>query len=114
MKRDEFVAYVKAGIEYWLNNADAYDSDPQISVVPATLRIDLVNGSDFLESIADSDEAVESAAGVEGDASESSTDLQAGRDPDFYAVRSLVRYDSHGRITVDDKAVGAVADVYFS
>lgn len=113
MKREEFVETVKAAVGIYVNNTESYDSDPQIRVNPATLAVDLVNGSDLLKAIEYSDEAVENAAASEGDATESADDYQASQDPEFYPVRRLIRYGTDGSRTVDMVRVDAVADNYF-
>lgn len=113
MKREEFADTVKAAVGIYINNIESYDSDPQIRVNPATLAVDMVNGSDLLKAIEYSDEAVENAAASEGDATESATDYQASQDPEFYPVRRLIRYEADGSRAVDMKAVDALVDVYF-
>lgn len=113
MKRKEFTDYVASAVAQYLNNPSAYDGDPQIRVNPENLAIDMVNGSDLLKAIEYSDEAVEDAAGAEGDESESSTDYQSSMNPDFYPVRSLVAVSADGKRRVDHAAVVALADVYF-
>lgn len=113
MKREEFSEYIVSAVGQYLNNSSAYDSDPQIRVNPADLAIDMVNGSDLLKAIEYSDEAVEAAAGVEGDASESATDYQASRDPEFYPLRSLIAVRPDGTREVDHKAVEALVGNYF-
>ena len=113
MKREEFIQTVKCAVGIYIDNTESYDSDPQVRINPANLAVDLVNGSDLLKAIEYSDEAVESAAGAEGDASESATDYQALQDPDFYAVRRLVRRAPDGTCSVDMVAVDSLADTYF-
>ncbi len=113
MKRKEFTDYVASAVAQYLNNPSAYDGDPQIRVNPENLAIDMVNGSDLLKAIEYSDEAVEDAAGAEGDASESSTDFQSSQNPDFYPVRQLVAIEADGSRRVDHAAVETLADIYF-
>lgn len=113
MKRKEFTDYVISAVAQYINNPSAYDGDPQIRVNPENLAIDMVNGSDLLKAIEYSGEAVEAAAGVEGDASESATDYQASQDPEFYPVRSLIAVRPDGTRVVDRKAVYALVDNYF-
>ena len=50
---------------------------------------------------------------MEGDASESATDYQASRDPEFYPLRRLIVVRPDGTREVDRKAVEALVGNYF-
>lgn len=97
----------------YAENMGSFDSNPQLRVNPRTRHVTIVNGSDLLDEIEVSDEVVESAAGVDGDASEAATDMQAARVPDFYPARKLLRLGPDGLLVPDPEAVSEIADNYW-
>lgn len=99
-------------VEEYIEDFDRFDSNPQIRVNPALKRAMLVNGRDMLEAIADSDEAIEDAAGAQGDETESATDYQASQNPDFYPVKKLLKTLSNGKTVPDAEAIEKIASNY--
>ena len=84
MNRKDFADAVAAWWKYILTTAIT-STNPQLRVNPVTFDFTIVNGSDMLAEIEDSNEAVEDAAGAEGDADadEAATDMQVKQNPDF-------------------------------
>lgn len=113
MTRENFIDTVTYLVKEYMNDFSDFDSNPQIRVNPATLGLRLINGSEMLDELADSDERVEDAAGAQGAASEVATDFQVTYNPDFYPVKDLLKVEK-GKPTVPDTvAIRAVAEKYF-
>lgn len=68
MNRKDFADAVAGMVKIYLDNSYNFDENPQLRVNPVTFDFTIVNGSDMLAEIEDSNEAVEDAAGAEGDA----------------------------------------------
>ncbi|MBD5281448.1 MAG: hypothetical protein HDS33_00265 [Bacteroides sp.] len=113
MTRNEFSSLVLKAVELYMGSFEQYDSNPQIKVNPATLAIQLVNGSEMLTDIEYSDEAIEEAAGAQAPEYEDAMDEQARQNPDFYAVKKLIKKDAEGKGVADTDAIAAVVDIYF-
>ena len=112
MTREEFINTVRNQVAVCAENVDLERDNAQVRVNPVTLDVMVVNGSDFMAEIADSDEAVEDAAAAERPADKDATDYQVAQNPDFYAVSRLVRRDG-GKVVTDDEAIERVASLYF-
>ena len=98
-------------IQLYIDNADRFDSNPQLRVNPATLDASVVNGSDMLAELENSNENVEIEAGAEGAEAQDDADFQAGRNPDFYAVSRLVS-ETADRTRPDLAAIAELAESY--
>lgn len=96
-----------------MGDFERYDNDPQIVVTPSTLLVDLVNGSERLEDIADSDETVEEAAAADRSDVEEYADFQARRDQDYYPVKMMIKKNADGVAVMDEDAIERVVDEYF-
>lgn len=112
MKKQEFIENIERMLQLYADNVNVFDSNPQLRVNPRTLDATIVNGSDMMTEIEDSDEAVENAAAALGAENMDATDYQASQNPDFYAATKLLTVNDKGRRVPDEKAVMAVADVY--
>lgn len=112
MTRKDFEEAITKLVNLYIGDFERYDSNPQIYVDPATMFVDLVNGSDFYRNIEDSDEAVENAAGADRPESEDADDYQVRRNPDFYPVKTLFKV-SDGVGTPDAEAISVLAAKYF-
>lgn len=112
MKREVFVDMIVDLVNEYINYGDDVDPDMMIRVNPSNLAAVMVDSRVMQQEIAYSDEAVEAAAGVEGDASESATDMQAREDPEFYKVKSLIITEANGSRRVSREAVERIADDY--
>ena len=77
----------------------------------ATLDASVVNGSDMLAELENSNENVEIEAGAEGAGAQDDADFQAGRNPDFYAVSRLVS-ETADRTRPDLAAIAELAESY--
>lgn len=108
MKREEFETAVTEAVGLYLDDKNNFDSNAQLRVDPSTLEIEIVNGSDMLAEIEDSNEAVEDAAGAQGAANEEATEFQVKQNPDFYAMSTLT-----GPNGVDSKGIAKVVAAYF-
>lgn len=114
MKRDEFSALVKKAVELYIGSFERFDSNPQLKINPVTLTVQLINGSEMLTDIDYSDTVIEEAAAADDPDNEDAMDRQSARNPDFYAVKSLMTKDSGGRAVPDPEAIASVVSVYFS
>lgn len=113
MTREELSNAIVHAVTLYTNSPEYFDSDPKIRINPATLDVTVVNGRDALKGIAFSDEAVEEAAAVDGEANEDAADFQTSQDPDFFAVKDYVRVDKEGRTVPDRAAITRLAKTYF-
>lgn len=114
MTINEFKKIVSDNVQLYIDNFDRFDSNPQIRVNPELLSIDLVNGSDFLSGIADSEEAVEDAAAAGSAESDDAADYQVRQNPDFYPVKKLLDTLPDGKTVPSAKALEEIAKVYFT
>ena len=55
MENTQLEAAIIKAVEEYIANFDRYDSNPQVRINPATLEVTLVNGSDSLAEVEDSD-----------------------------------------------------------
>ena len=113
MTRDEFAASVLNAVRQYIDNTDIVDDNPQLRINPVSLDVILINGRDMFSEIADSDEAVENAAAAERPWDEDTSDYQVRQNPDFYAVKSLIKQGTDGLPVPDQAAIDAIAVVYF-
>lgn len=109
--RDDFIQSIGRMLQLYIDNADRFDSNPQLRVNPATLDASVVNGSDMLAELENSNENVEIEAAAEGAEAQDDADFQAGRNPDFYAVSRLVS-ETADRTRPDLAAIAELAESY--
>lgn len=114
MNRKDFADAVAGMVKIYLDNSYNFDENPQLRVNPVTFDFTIVNGSDMLAEIEDNNEAVEDAAGAEGDADEAATDMQVKQSPDFYSVRRLITTAPNGSYVPDEAQIDAIATIYFA
>ncbi len=116
MNRKDFADAVAGMVKIYLDNSYNFDENPQLRVNPVTFDFTIVNGSDMLAEIEDSNEAVEDAVGAEGDADadEAATDMQVKQNPDFYSVRRLITTAPNGSYVPDEAQIDAIAALYFA
>ncbi len=114
MNRKDFADAVAGMVKIYLDNSYNFDENPQLRVNPVTFDFTIVNGSDMLAEIEDSNEAVEDAAGAEGDADEATTDMQVKQNSDFYSVRRLITTAPNGSYVPDEAQIDAIAALYFA
>lgn len=112
MKRYDFVDTVSTLVSEYIKYGQDADPDMMLRINPVDLSATMVNNRDMRSEIEYADEAIEQAAGVEGDESESATDFQARENADFYRIRDLITVKSDGKRYPDDKAIERVADNY--
>lgn len=111
--REEFEKAIYDLVQEYIDNFDMFDSNPQIRVNPDLLYVAIINGSDMLEGIGDSDEAIEDAAYAQGDETESASDYQAKQNPDFYHVKELLKPTGTHTSEPDKKKISKIADNYY-
>lgn len=99
-------------VNEYIDNFDRFDSNPQIRVNPARLTATLVNGRDMTLEIEDNDEAIEDAAAAQGDETEAAADFQATQNPDFYAVKKLLKTTPSGATIPAPEEIRAIAANY--
>ena len=114
MNRKDFADAVAGMVKIYLDNSYNFDENPQLRVNPVTFDFTIVNGSDMLAEIEDSNEAFEDAAGAEGDADEATTDMQVKQNSDFYSVRRLITTAPNGSYVPDEAQIDAIAALYFA
>lgn len=115
MTREEFKKALTDNVNFYINNFYRFDSNPQLRINPDTKLVTLVNGSDQLTAIGDNDEAVEAAAASHGMANQEASDFQVTQNPDFYAVKHLLRpLDGADGDIPDEVAIEKIVATYFS
>lgn len=112
MDAKEFKGHLVDAVQMYIDNFDRFDSNPQLRVNPVSLRVDLVNGSDLIAEIEDSDEAVEDAAASQGMANDDATDYQVKQNPDFYPVKKLLQPDGNTDVP-SEKEIDRIVREYF-
>lgn len=111
--REKFIKDVVGLIQEYIENFDRFDSNPQIRVNPLTLQVSLENGSDFLQDIADNDEAIEDAAIAEKPETEDAADYQVKLNPQFYPVKSFLKAVGE-KSEIDFPKVEQLANEFFN
>lgn len=112
MTREELTDNIVELVKRYIANADSFDPNPQLRIVPSTMSMTIVNGSDMLAEIEVSDENVDDESGVDGERSEEYADYQASRNPDFYPVKSMIKTDDDRKYVADAKAIESIATSY--
>ena len=114
MKQYEFIESVARMLQLYISNSKSFESNAQLRVNPATKAATIVNGSDMLAELADSDETIEDAAAADGLRDEDATDFQASQNPDFYSVRMLIQDNPSGGEEPSMPAICQLAASYFA
>lgn len=112
MKKKEFVEGITGLVWVFINNEDLQGKNAQIRVNPELLTIDLFTEKEFLQGLADAQEAIENAAYAHDAAQYEEADYQAAQNPDFYPALSLVTTNEEGRRVPDSSAIEAIAENY--
>lgn len=113
MTRENFISRITDIVNNYITYYIGPKRDFQVKVNPETLYTVLVDTVDQDNSIEYSDEAVEEAAAADSAEYEDAMDGQSRRNPDFYALRSLIKTDAEGKSTPDVEAIAKIADTYF-
>ena len=113
MKKEEFVEAVSGLVWQYTGNVDMLGKNAQIVVNPVLLTVDLFSEKEFLQGLADSQEAIENAAYAHDAAQYEAADYQAAQNPDFYPASKLTKTDASGKLVVDREAVEKLAANYF-
>ena len=92
MTRKELTDVIASCVAEVINNPVQYGEDPQISIIPTTLLVEIERHDDADRAIAFSDYAIEADAVEDGDYSEDAADFQSASDPDLYPVGLLTDY----------------------
>lgn len=92
MTRKELTDVIAAQVAEVLENPGYWGEDPQISIIPTTLIVNIERHKDANSAIAFSDYAIEADAVEDGDYSEDAADFQSASDPDLYPVGTLIDY----------------------
>lgn len=95
MTRKELTDLIATKVAEVINNPSPWGDDPQISIVPTTLLVDIKRHDDAEQAIAFSDYAIEEDAVEDGDYSEEAADFQSASDPDLYPIGALVDYKAN-------------------
>lgn len=113
MTKVEFSEMLTGLVNEYIANFYRYDSNPQVRINPDALTAELVNGSDMQSEVEDSDEAVENAAAAQGMETQEAAEYQVEQNPDFYAVKSILKPQGDTDVP-DSKKIAEIVDVYFS
>lgn len=111
MTRNDFIKTVTELLNQYIFEG-VEPENIQLRVNPASLTVALVSNEVFLSELADSEEAVEEAAGAERSESKEATDRQVSQNPDFYPVFTLIKKGADGKFVVDQEAVAKLAANY--
>ena len=112
MTRKEFIERATDAVARYLDDFDLFEPNPQLSVNPVTLYVDVVSGDTMEAGLADSDEAVEDAAAAEGDATEQYSDYQVRENPDYYPIKQFLIVKEGAPTEINHMAIGHLADKY--
>lgn len=113
MTRNEFIESLTSSVVSYINAPEIAGPNPQIRVNPLKLDVALINGTDFLNDIAYSDEIIEAAAAADRPADADADDYQVAQNPDFYPAATLVKFSSDGVRHPNTEAIERIADIYF-
>lgn len=75
-----------------INSPEVWGEDPQLSIIPTTLLVEIERHKDAATDIEYSDYAIEEDAVEDGDYSEDAADFQSASDPDLYPIGTLIDY----------------------
>ncbi|MBD5233648.1 MAG: hypothetical protein HDS65_05650 [Bacteroidales bacterium] len=92
MTRKELTDIIASLVAEVIENPGACGADPQISIIPTTLLVEIERSTDADRVIEYNDYAIEADAAVDGDYSEDAADFQSASDPDLYPIRTLIDY----------------------
>lgn len=109
MTRKELTDIIAAKVAEVIDNPGAWGEDPQLSIIPTTLLVDIERHEDADRTIEYSDYAIEADAVEDGDYSEDAADFQSASDPDLYPIGTLIDYAGK---KPDLKKIGRLVDQY--
>lgn len=112
MTRKEFIEKAVGAVQEYIDNFYRFDSDPQLRINPAIADITLTDSNALRSAIEDSDEAIENAAAAHGMANQEAMDFQASVNPEFIAVKTLLRTLPDGTTVPDTDAIASLAARY--
>lgn len=92
MTRKELTDVIAAKVAEVINNPAQWGEDPQISIIPTTLIVNIERHDDADKVIEYNDYAIEEDAVEDGDYSEDAADFQSASDPDLIPVGLLIDY----------------------
>lgn len=92
MTRKELTDLIATKVAEVIDNPGFWGADPQISIIPTTLLVNIERREDADRAIAYSDYAIEADAVEDGDYSEDAADFQSASDPDLYPIGILIDY----------------------
>lgn len=113
MTREEFKTSLESNVRLYIDNFYRFGSNPQLRIIPATLAVTLVDGSEIGYAVEDNDEAVEYAAAAHGMANQEGADYQVTRNPDYYAVKPLLKATSDDKTVPDEAQIESIVSNYF-
>lgn len=112
MTHKEFTEKAVSAVQEYIDNFYRFGSDPQLRINPSTSEITLTDSNALRSAIEDSDEAIENAAAAHGMANQEAMDFQASVNPDFIAVKPLLRTLPDGTTVPDTHAIDSLAARY--
>ena len=92
MTRKELTDIIATKVDDVIKNPDRWGVDPQISIIPTTLLVDIELHKDAESVIEYNDYAIEEDAAEDGDYAENAADFQSASDPDLYPIGTLIDY----------------------
>lgn len=109
MTRKELTDIIAAKVAEVISNPEFWGEDPQISIIPTTLIVEIERHKDAESVIAYNDYAIEADAAEDGDYSEDAADFQSASDPDLYPAGILIDYANK---KPDLQKIGKLVDKY--
>ena len=109
MTRKELSDIIAAKVAEVIENPEVWGEDPQISIIPTTLYVDIERREGADQVIAYNDYAIEEDAVEDGDYSEDAADFQSASDPDLYPIGLLTDYAAK---KPDMKKIAELVDRY--
>lgn len=95
MTRKDLTDIISAKVAEIIANPGFWGEDPQISIIPTTLLVNIERHADADTVIEYNDYAIEEDAVEDGDYSEDAADFQSASDPDLYPAGTLIDYANH-------------------
>lgn len=92
MTRKELSDIIAAKVAEVIDNPGFWGEDPQLSIIPTTLLVEIERHKDADTVIEYNDYAIEEDAVEDGDYSEDAADFQSASDPDLYPIGALIDY----------------------
>ena len=92
MTRKELTDIIATKVDDVIKNPSRWGDDPQISIIPTTLLVNIELHKDAESVIEYNDYAIEEDAVEDGDYAEDAADFQSASNADLYPIGTLIDY----------------------